>query len=76
MRAQLGLGVRGVGVGVAGGGEDGAALDAGVEALFSEGEAFEGFQGVFFGCAALHLLTIYPGYLYLLEGMLEDRRTK
>lgn len=27
--AQLGVGVRGVGVGVAGGGEDGAALDAG-----------------------------------------------
>lgn len=65
MCAQLGLGVGGVGVGVARGGEDGAALDAGVEALLSEGEAFEGFQGVFFGGAAVHLLIIYfPQKIY------------
>ena len=52
MSPQLGLGVGRAGVGVASAGEDGAALDAGVEALFAEGEAFEGREVVFFGCAA------------------------
>lgn len=40
MGAQLGLVVGGVGVGVACAGEDRAALDTRVEALFSEREAF------------------------------------
>lgn len=51
--AQLGVGVRRVGVGVASAGEDGAALDGGLEALFSECEAFEFVQSVFIGGAAV-----------------------
>jgi hypothetical protein len=39
--SQLGVGGWGVGVSEASGGEDGAALDAGLEALFLEGKALE-----------------------------------
>jgi len=42
-----------VGVGEAGGGEDGAALDAGLEALLFEGEALEVGEGEAVG-GALH----------------------
>lgn len=52
MSPQLGLGVGRVGVGVARAGENGVALNACVETLFAEGEAFEGCEMVFFGCAA------------------------
>lgn len=52
MSPQLGLGVGRVGVGVARAGENGVALNACVETLFAEGEAFEGCEVVFFGCAA------------------------
>lgn len=46
MSAQLGLVVWRVGVGVAGAAQDGAALDAGVEALFPQGKALQGFEAV------------------------------
>lgn len=41
MRTQLRVAGRGIGVGVAGGGEDGAALDAGLQTLLLEGETLE-----------------------------------
>lgn len=52
MRAQPGLGVRGVGVGEARAGQDRVALDAGVEALFAQGEALEDLEVVSVCCAA------------------------
>lgn len=73
MSPQFGLGVGRAGVGVARAGEDGAALDAGVEALFAEGEAFEGREVVFFGCAAGFSVSYQTDYKL---GMDEAKRTK
>lgn len=53
MSAQLGLVVWRVGVGVAGTAQDGAALDAGVEALFPQGKALQGFEAVLLRGAAV-----------------------
>lgn len=52
MRTQLRLGVWRVRIGISRTGEDRAALDARVEALFTEGEAFQRLDTVFFGGAA------------------------
>ena len=49
--AELGVGRRGVVVGVAGRGQDGAALHARLQALFLQGQALEGGQGVGVGGA-------------------------
>ena len=53
MPSQLGVVVRRVGVGVAGGGEDRAALDTRLETLFAECQAFKFFEAVAVGCAAV-----------------------
>jgi hypothetical protein len=51
VRSQLGIIVGRVGVGVAGGCQNGAALDAGLETLFAKCEALEFGKGVLFGGA-------------------------
>jgi hypothetical protein len=52
MSAQFGLGIRGVGVGVASAAQDGTALDTGVEALFPQGKALQGLKAVLLRGAA------------------------
>jgi hypothetical protein len=49
---QLGVGVGSVGVGVASAGEDGAALDGGLEALFPKGETLEVIKAILVGSTA------------------------
>ena len=51
MRSQLGVAFRRVGVGVPRAGQDGAALDAGLEALLAQRQPFELVQAVAFGRA-------------------------
>ena len=51
---QLRLGVWRVLIGISRTGEDGTARDAGLEALFPEGELLQGFDTIFFGGAAVH----------------------
>ena len=47
MGTQLGVSVWSVGVGVTGAGEDSAALDGGLKALFAECEAFKLLEAIF-----------------------------
>jgi hypothetical protein len=61
VRAQLGVGGGRVGVGVAGGGEDGAALDVGGETLLFEGETLEVGELVAVGGALCSLLLLEDG---------------
>lgn len=53
VRPQLRVGVRGVSVRVTGAGEDGAALDTGLQALFTESQAFERGEVVAFCCTTI-----------------------
>lgn len=58
MRAELGVRVGRVGVGVSGACEDGAALDAGLKALLAEGETFELGEAVLFcGAACFSIIS-------------------
>lgn len=48
VRTELGVGIRSIGVGVSSAREDGAALDARLEALLAEGQTFELVETVLF----------------------------
>lgn len=56
-----------MGVGEAGGGEDGAALDAGLEALFLEGEALEVGEGEAVGGALRGGLLVFGAMVDVVE---------
>ena len=55
MRAQGGVSVWRVRVGIAGRGENRAALDAGLQSLFAEGEPLELRKAILFGSALRHV---------------------
>lgn len=61
MGSQLGVRVRRLGIGETGGGEDGADLDAGLEALLAEGEAAELGEVVADGCTAGLVISLIDG---------------
>lgn len=78
--SQLGVGGRSVGIGVASRGEDGAALHAGLEALFFEGETLEIWQcvavsGTLYIDVSIRTGVEQDGSTHVDDGILQYRST-
>jgi hypothetical protein len=80
MRSKLGISVRCMGICISSAGEDGAALDTGLQALLPQGQALQLWQAVFLCSAAggLISLRVNSGFVQernLLDGCLfQDHR--